>query len=134
MPLENSACCYHPDLPKFKEIHGTNTECAEQTFNWLGRHKSVTRMMTQYKFKFYIWNMINGHNSHIYDLAISNVRKQNHNTLNIMHAYMHAFYTVQERTQSHIEPMCLGCIVWLLGFLFHVDPSASLSNPYVDPT
>ena len=78
--------------------------------------------------------MINGHNRRIYDLAISNVRKQNHNTLNIMHAYMHAFYTVQERTQSHIEPTCLGCIVWLLGFLFRVDPLASLSNPYVDPT
>ena len=65
MPLENSAWHYHPDLPKFKEIHGTNIECAEQAFNWLGRHKSVTRMMTQYKFNFYIWNMINGHNSHI---------------------------------------------------------------------
>ena len=99
MPLENSACCYHPDLPKFKEIHGTNTECAEQTFNWLERHKSVTRMMTQYKFNFYIWNMINGHNSRIYDLAISNVRKQSHNTLNIMHAYI--LYCVRKNPKPH---------------------------------
>jgi len=33
MPLDNPKCVYHPDLESFKDIHGTNTECAEQTFN-----------------------------------------------------------------------------------------------------
>ena len=66
MPPENPACCYHPDLPKFKEIHGTNTECAEQAFNWLGRYKTVTRSMSQFKFNFFLWKMINGHNSRLY--------------------------------------------------------------------
>ena len=65
MPPNNPKCKYHPDLPKFSEIHGTNTECAEQAFNWLGRYKSVTRSMTEHKFNFYIWNMINSHNSRL---------------------------------------------------------------------
>ena len=62
MPLENPKCVYHPDLESFKDIHGTNTERAEQTFNWLGRHKHVVKRMTQFKFNFYLWNMINSHN------------------------------------------------------------------------
>lgn len=36
MPLDNPKCVYHPDLESFKDIHGTNTEYAEQAFNWLG--------------------------------------------------------------------------------------------------
>ena len=37
MPPDNPRCQYHPSLPKFAEIHGTNTECAEQSFRWLNK-------------------------------------------------------------------------------------------------
>ena len=32
MPPDNPDCKYHPRLPQFSEIHGVNTECAEQAF------------------------------------------------------------------------------------------------------
>ena len=31
MPVDNANCQYHLTLPKFLEIHGMNTECAEQS-------------------------------------------------------------------------------------------------------
>lgn len=62
MPLNNPECRYHPDLDRFKDIHGTNTECAEQAFNWLGRYKHVVKKMTEFKYKFYLWNVIRSHN------------------------------------------------------------------------
>jgi len=43
MPLDNPNCKYHPDLDTFKEVHKTNTECAEQAFNWLGRYKRTAK-------------------------------------------------------------------------------------------
>ena len=44
MPLDNPKCVYHPDLESFKDIHGTNAECAEQTFNWLGRYEHIVSL------------------------------------------------------------------------------------------
>ena len=32
MPLENPNCKFHPKLQTFSEVHGVNTECAEQAF------------------------------------------------------------------------------------------------------
>ena len=65
MPLDNPDCKYHPDLDTFKEVHKTNTECAEQAFNWLGRYKRTAKNMTKHKFKVYIWCMVQSHNKRI---------------------------------------------------------------------
>ena len=46
MPPDNPDCKYHPHLPKFAEVHGVNTECAEQAFKWLGKFKLNCRKMT----------------------------------------------------------------------------------------
>lgn len=55
MPLENNPeCLYHPRLPKFKDIWGVNTQCAEQTFSWTNKFKSIAKNMTHYKFKFFV--------------------------------------------------------------------------------
>ena len=35
IPYDNPQCVYHPKLSKFREIHGVNTECAEQALNGL---------------------------------------------------------------------------------------------------
>ena len=43
MPPDNPKCEYHPSLPKFAEIHGTNTESCEQGFRRLNRYKYSTR-------------------------------------------------------------------------------------------
>ena len=64
-PLNNPACKYHPDLPVFSEISGANTECAEQCFRWLNKHKTVVRNMKQYRFNFFLYTMIDLHNQHI---------------------------------------------------------------------
>lgn len=55
-------CLYHPDLDKFKEIHGVNTECAEQCFAWLGKFKHCIKYMSQYKFKFFLQHVIASRN------------------------------------------------------------------------
>ena len=39
MPPDNPKCEYLPSLPKFAEIHGTNTESCEQEFRRLNRYK-----------------------------------------------------------------------------------------------
>lgn len=62
MPPDNPKCIYHPTLPHFSEIHGVNSECAEQAFKWLGRFKYHTRKMTRYRFCFFLWNIIDIHN------------------------------------------------------------------------
>ena len=62
MPPDNPSCQYHPHLPAFAEIHGVNTECAEQAFKWLGRFKFHTRKMTRNRYCFFLWEMINLHN------------------------------------------------------------------------
>ena len=41
MPPDNPKCEYHPTLPKFAEIHGTNTESCEQGFHRLNRYKYI---------------------------------------------------------------------------------------------
>ncbi len=53
MPPENPLCQYHPHLSAFTEIHGVNTECAEQAFKWLGRFKFHTRKMTRHRYCFF---------------------------------------------------------------------------------
>lgn len=44
-PPDNPRCKYHPDLERFSEIRGTNTECAEQFFKWLGSFKYMCKKM-----------------------------------------------------------------------------------------
>ena len=46
MPPDNPKYEYHPSLPKFAEIHGSNTESCEQGFWRLNRYKYSTRYMT----------------------------------------------------------------------------------------
>ena len=65
MPLENPKCVYHPDLPAFKEIHGTNTECAEQAFRWLGAFKNNCKKMKMHKYCFFLWVVIDAHNKRV---------------------------------------------------------------------
>ena len=65
MPPDNPHCEYHPTLSKFSEVHGVNTECAEQAFKWLGKFKFVTRKMTRYRYCFFIWKVIDEHNRRI---------------------------------------------------------------------
>ena len=62
MPLDNPKCIYHPKLPFFPDIHGVNTECAEQAFKWLGKFKIMSRRMTRQRFCFFLWQMIELHN------------------------------------------------------------------------
>lgn len=64
MPPENPNCQYHPTLPKFSEIHGVNTECAEQSFRWLNRFKYSMRNMHQYTFNFFLHVIINKRNNY----------------------------------------------------------------------
>ncbi len=63
MPPENPKCKYHPNLDRFKDIAGVNTECAEQAFKWLGRFKFIARKMTRHRFCFFLWWMIELHNN-----------------------------------------------------------------------
>lgn len=60
--INSPFCQFHPDLPKFDEILGTNTECAEQCFSWLGKFKHMVKYMTQYKYKFFIHGIVVAHN------------------------------------------------------------------------
>ena len=65
MPPDNPDCKYHPKLQRFFEIHGVNTECAEQSFRWLNRLKLSMKRMQQHKFNFFLHVIINSHNLHI---------------------------------------------------------------------
>ena len=65
MPPDNPKCVYHPQLPEFAEVHGVNTECAEQAFKWLGKFKFMTRRMTRQRFCFFLWKMIELHNQRL---------------------------------------------------------------------
>ena len=64
MPADNPNCQYHPTLPKFSEIHGVNTECAEQSFRWLNRFKYSMRNMHQYTFNFFLHVIVNKRNKY----------------------------------------------------------------------
>ena len=60
---DNSRCKYHPDLERFSEIQGMNTECAEQFFKWLGSFKYMCKKMSRYRFCiFFVWNVVDRHN------------------------------------------------------------------------
>ena len=65
MPLDNPDCMYHPHLPKFAEVHGVNTECAEQAFKWLGKFKLNCRKMTRARLCIYLWKVIDAHNRRV---------------------------------------------------------------------
>lgn len=64
MPLQNNPeCRYHPGLDRFNAIRGVNTESAEQAFKWLNKFKHSVRRMTENRFKFYLWIVINNRNA-----------------------------------------------------------------------
>ena len=65
MPPDNPKCEYHPSLPKFAEIHGTNTESCEQGFRRLNRYKYSTRCMTTYKRNIYFYFINDVFNKHL---------------------------------------------------------------------
>ena len=44
--INSNACIYHPDLPRYDQYKGMNTEIAEQSFNRLNMFKYSTRKMT----------------------------------------------------------------------------------------
>ena len=60
MPLNNPNCRYHPHLEVFREIRGTNTECAEQSNRFLNKH--VCNGMAEFKFKAFLWFVIETRN------------------------------------------------------------------------
>lgn len=60
--IADPACLYHPDLPRFSDISGVNTECAEQAFAWLGKFKHMMKYMSQNRFKFFLFLIIRARN------------------------------------------------------------------------
>ena len=62
MPQNNPKCRYHPHLETFKEIRGTNTESAEQSNHFLNRLKHMCKRMAKFKFKAFMWFVIETHN------------------------------------------------------------------------
>ena len=52
--LQQQTCLVH-----MSEIHGVNTECAEQSFRWLNRFKYSMRNMHQYTLNFFLHVIIN---------------------------------------------------------------------------
>lgn len=62
MPPNNPKCRYHPHLETFKEIRGTNTESAEQSNRFLNRFKHMCKRMAEFKFKAFMWFVIETHN------------------------------------------------------------------------
>lgn len=65
MPPENPLCKYNPSLPHLSEIHGVNTECAEQAFRWLNKLKLSLKQMHQHKFNFFIQTIIYNRNRYV---------------------------------------------------------------------
>ena len=53
--IENPKCFYHPQLPKFDEIRGVNTEFCEQGFKRLNQYFDLTRKMSQFKRDVLFW-------------------------------------------------------------------------------
>ena len=54
---------YHPLHKDFSEIRDANTECAEQSFKWLNKYKTLLRNMKQHRFNFFLHTMIDLHNT-----------------------------------------------------------------------
>ena len=65
MPPDNPACRYHPLLPRLSEVHGVNTECAEQAFRWLNKLKLSLKQMHEHRFNFFLQTIIHNHNMYI---------------------------------------------------------------------
>lgn len=61
--IDDPACEFHHKLPKFQEIAGANTECAEQAFSWLKKYKNIVKYMTAPRFRFFMLTVINEHNA-----------------------------------------------------------------------
>ena len=59
---DNPQCRYHPDHADFCDIKDANTECAEQSFRWLNKYKTIVRNMKQYRFNFFLYTIIELHN------------------------------------------------------------------------
>jgi len=59
---DNPHCRYHPDHVDFCAIKDANTECAEQSFRWLNKYKTIVRNMKQYRFNFFLYTIIDLHN------------------------------------------------------------------------
>ncbi|CAB4033180.1 Hypothetical predicted protein [Paramuricea clavata] len=55
MPPNNPKCKYHPFLPGFDAIRGTNTESCEQGFRRLNEYFKLTRKMLQFKRNVLFW-------------------------------------------------------------------------------
>ena len=55
MPPNNPKCKYHPFLPGFDAIRGTNTESCEQGFRRLNEYFKLTRKMLQFKRNILFW-------------------------------------------------------------------------------
>ena len=64
-PPENPQCKYHPHLPKFREIHSVNMQCAEQVFTWMSRLKNLFQKMSGWKFRFLLYVLIERRNRRI---------------------------------------------------------------------
>jgi hypothetical protein len=60
--LGNEKFEFHPKLPVFSAIHGVNTQCAEQTFKWLDCFKFNVRKMTENKYKFFLYVLVQSRN------------------------------------------------------------------------
>ena len=65
MPPQNQLCKYHPSLPHLSEIHGVNTECAEQAFRWLNKLKLSLKQMHQHRFNFFLHTIIGHRNRYV---------------------------------------------------------------------
>ena len=94
MPPDNPKCKYHPTLEEFSEVHGVNTECAEQAFKWLGKFKLVTRKMTRHRYCFFIWKIIDEHNKRVKRLSRMQTVKQklSWHTLTLLYEQNYALY------------------------------------------
>ena len=50
---DNHSFLYHPDHPDFMDVASANTECAEQSYKWLNKYKTILRNMKQHRFNFF---------------------------------------------------------------------------------
>jgi hypothetical protein len=55
VPPNNPKCKYHPFLPGFDAIRGTNTESCEQGFHRLNEYFKLTSKMLQFKYNILFW-------------------------------------------------------------------------------
>ena len=53
----------YPSNKDLVDIKDANTEYAEQSFMWLNKYKNIVRNMKQYRFNFFLFTMIDLHNT-----------------------------------------------------------------------